>query len=115
MVRERDWVFEIKKEYICKLLKEAESKSGTKHYLKNGLKTLSKLQNGDHFVTEKAIKSVSLNICRSPSAGLYAWLDEFSGKLGAGIVEKGIENNLVAFKIRKEFYGAVQDVLKGFP
>jgi hypothetical protein len=116
MLSERRWVFEIKKWYVCKLLKEAESKASTRHYLKNGLETLSRLQNGDQFVTETAIKSACINVIKSPSSGLYSWLDLFGHNLGAGIVEKRDDKDgPVAFKIRKEFYAAVRHVLTVYP
>lgn len=115
MAEERDWVFEIKKKYISELLDEAESRADEKHYLKSGLEALLSLQKGEQFIPLKAIKNAAPNVSESPSGGLYAWLDEFSGKLGAGVVERRIENNQAINRIRKEFYKAVKDVLKNKP
>ena len=109
-----EWIEECKAKYVKYLLagalvhvKYTEAEGG--ELSERGLRALYKLnkkekEERDKFISAKRIKERAGIDSSQTSAGMWNWLD-------AGIVEKRVEGGERKYRIRKEFYQAVERVL----
>lgn len=113
-MKERLWVLRQKRAYVRNVWQAAENQSRGVNYLTSGLQTLWMLTRGhpDQYVPLEEIAIAEPTVAPSPSGGLYAWLDEFDGRLGAGIVERQPNVQQPRYRIKAEFRGAVDDLMK---
>jgi len=116
-MRKYKYIEDCKVKYVKCMLSGAREHARDKGLLEHGIRALFKLskkRGRDTFVEIQKIYEIS-GICPTQSirAGLWAWLDEFGAgprlTFGAGIVEKAEGRR--AYRIRKEFYQAVEQVL----
>jgi hypothetical protein len=118
-----EWVEGCKVEYVKNLLLGARAHAKYKkdeggELLERGLRALyelSKKEGRDKFIPAKRILELAgIRPNQTITAGLWNWLDEWGvkgrPKFGAGIVEKA-EGHDRKYRIRKEFYQAVEQVL----
>ncbi|MCX5991696.1 MAG: hypothetical protein NTZ04_05145 [Chloroflexi bacterium] len=125
MKTERTWVYEHKVDYVRRLWEASqnsardrarESGEEEKQLLVLGLKALwriSQTKGHDEYVAWGEIVREEPSVRTSPTGGLWAWLDDHGGKLGAGIVERKPLSVTRQYKIRKEFRKAVDEVVGG--
>lgn len=112
------WVEDCKAEYIESLVSGAPGYARSEHLMVRGIRTLfelSKKRGRDEFIPEKEIRDLAgIRSNQTITAGLWNWLTEWGVKarpnFGAGIVERA-EGHSRKYRIRKEFYQAVERVL----
>lgn len=113
-MKEYRYVEDCKVKYVKCVLSGARERPGDQDLLRGGIRALlelSRKRGRDAFVEIEDIYEVSrINPTQSITAGLWAWLDGFGSEpslvFGAGIVEKA--GGRRAYRIRKEFYQAVE-------
>jgi hypothetical protein len=119
-MKEYGYVEDCKVKYLKCVLSGAREHPGDQDLLRSGigaLLELSKKRGRDAFVEIEDIYEVSkINPAQSITAGLWAWLDGFGSEpslvFGAGIVEKA--GGRSAYRIRKEFYRAVEQAFSEY-
>jgi len=108
----------LKVQYVGGVLNCFKSDAKDGHWLELGIKALfDATENSGKGIGTWILKK---NVCllagiNGPSCGLWRWLDEYGvkarSKSGAGVVEKCKKDGRVYYRIRKEFYQAIEQVL----
>lgn len=102
-----------KKELISRVCNRAKEESkkrqGSKKLAIRGVRALFELQRTNpmkFFPIKEIYQKAGINPEQTPTSGLWVWDDEH----GCGIIEKGERRR--EYRIRKEFLGVLQQVLK---